>query len=132
MISLKILRNETELCKKLISSKQGEVDLDHVLSLDKKLRQLKTISNEMRAERNSASEAIGKLKKEGEDASDSIKKTRELGDDLKSIEKELHTVSKDLESCLHTIQNLQHESVPEGLDENFNVGNTCSELCFER
>ena len=86
MISLKILRNETELCKRLIASKQGEVDLDHVLSLDKKLRQLKTISNEMRAERNSASEAIGKLKKEGEDASDSIKKTRELGDDLKNIE----------------------------------------------
>ena len=121
MISLKILRNETEMCKRLIASKQGEVDLDHVLTLDKKLRQLKTISNEMRAERNSASEAIGKLKKAGEDASDSIKKTRELGDDLKNIEKELHTVSKDLESCLHTIPNLPHESVPEGLDENFNV-----------
>ena len=64
MISLKILRNETELCKRLIASKQGGVDLDHVLTLDKKLRQLKTISNEMRAERNSASEAIGKLKKQ--------------------------------------------------------------------
>ncbi len=67
MISLKILRNETEMCKRLIASKQGEVDLDHVISLDKKLRRLKTISNEMRAERNSASEAIGKLKKAGED-----------------------------------------------------------------
>ena len=121
MISLKILRNETEMCKKLIASKQGGVDLDHVLTLDKKLRQLKTISNEMRAERNSASEAIGKLKKAGEDASDSIKKTRELGDELKNIEKELHTVSKDLESYLHTVPNLPHQSVPEGLDENFNV-----------
>ena len=74
MISLKIVRNKTELCKRLIASKQDGVDLDHVLTLDKKLRQLKTISNEMRAERNSASEAIGKLKKAGEDASDSIKK----------------------------------------------------------
>ena len=81
MISLKILRNDTEMCKRLISSKQGEVDLDHVLTLDKKLRQLKTISNEMRAKRNSASEAIRKLKKVGKDASDSIIKTRELGDE---------------------------------------------------
>ena len=89
MISLKILRNETEMCKRLISSKQGEVDLDHVMTLDKKLRQLKTISNEMRAERNSASEAIGELKKAGEDASDSIKKTRELGNDLNNIEDEV-------------------------------------------
>ena len=121
MISVKILRNKTELCKRLIASKQDGVDLDHVLTLDKKLRQLKTISNKMRAERNSASEAIGKLKKAGEDASDSIKKTRELGDDLKNIEKELYTVSKDLESYLYSIPNLPHESVPEGLDENFNV-----------
>ena len=121
MISLKILRNETELCKRLIASKQDGVDLDHVLTLDKKLRQLKTISNEMRAERNSASEAIGKLKKAGEDASGSIKRTRELGDELKNIEKELHSVSKDLESYLYTIPNLPHESVPEGSDENFNV-----------
>ena len=121
MISLKILRNETEMCKRLIASKQGVVDLEHVLILDKKLRQLKTISNEMRAERNSASEAIGKLKKVGKDASDSMRKTRELGDELKNIEKELHAISKDLKSHLYTIPNLPHESVPVGLDENFNV-----------
>ena len=121
MISLKILRNNTEMCKRLIASKQSGVDLDHVITIDKKLRQLKTISNEMRAERNSASEAIGKLKKAGKDASDSIKKTRELGDELKNIEDELHKVSKDLESYLYTLPNLPHESVPLGLDENSNV-----------
>tara|TARA_A100001011_G_scaffold397938_1_gene500593 strand:- start:2647 stop:3915 length:1269 start_codon:yes stop_codon:yes gene_type:complete len=120
MISLKILRNETEMCKKLIASKQDEIDLDHVLALDKKLRQLKTTSNEMRAERNSSSESIGELKKAGEDASDSIKKTRILGDELKKIEQELHIVSKELESYLYALPNLPHESVPEGLDENFN------------
>ena len=120
MISLKILRNETEMCKKLIASKQDDIDLEHVLNLDKNLRQLKTISNEMRAERNSASESIGELKKAGEDASDSIKKTRELGVKLKKIEQELHVVSKELESCLYALPNLPHESVPVGLDEKFN------------
>ena len=120
MISLKILRNETEMCKRLIASKQDEVDLEHVLNLDKKLRQLKTISNEMRAERNSASESIGELKKAGKDASGSIKKTRELGDELKKIEQELHIVSKELESYLYALPNLPHESVPEGLNETFN------------
>ena len=120
MISLKILRNETEMCKRLIASKQDEIDLEHVLNLDKKLRQLKTISNEMRAERNSASESIGELKKAGKDASGSIKKTRELGDELKKIEQELHIVSKELESYLYALPNLPHESVPEGLNETFN------------
>ena len=120
MISLKIIRNETEMCKRLIASKQDEIDLEHVLTLDKKLRQLKTISNEMRAERNSASESIGELKKAGKDASGSIKKTRELGDELKKIEQELHIVSKELESYLYALPNLPHESVPEGLNETFN------------
>lgn len=120
MISLKKLRNETEICKILISSKENDVDIDHILELDKKLRELKTLSNEMRAKRNSASESIGELKKAGKDATDSIKKTRELGDELKKLEYELNHISKTLESHLYRIPNIPHESVPRGEDETGN------------
>ena len=117
MISLKKLRNETEICKKSILSKENDIDIDHILELDKRLRELKTISNEMRAKRNSASESIGELKKAGKDATDSIKKTRELGDELKKLEYDLNHISKTLESCLYRIPNIPHESVPRGEDE---------------
>ena len=120
MISLKKLRNDTEICKKSILSKENNIDIDHILELDKRLRELKTISNEMRAKRNSASESIGELKKAGKDATDSIKKTRELGDELKKLEYDLNHISKTLESHLYRIPNIPHESVPRGKDETGN------------
>jgi seryl-tRNA synthetase len=120
MISLKKLRNDTEICKKSILSKENDIDIDHILELDKRLRELKTISNEMRAKRNSASESIGELKKTGKDATDSIKKTRELGDELKKLEYDLNHISKTLESHLYRIPNIPHESVPRGKDETGN------------
>jgi len=120
MISLKKLRNDTEICKKSILSKENDIDIDHILELDKRLRELKTISNEMRAKRNSASESIGDLKKAGKDATDSIKKTRELGDELKKLEYDLNHISKTLESHLYRIPNIPHESVPRGKDETGN------------
>ena len=120
MISLKKLRNDTKICKKSILSKENDIDIDHILELDKRLRELKTISNEMRAKRNSASESIGDLKKAGKDATDSIKKTRELGDELKKLEYDLNHISKTLESHLYRIPNIPHESVPRGKDETGN------------
>jgi len=120
MISLKKLRNDTEICKKSILSKENDIDIDHILELDKRLRELKTISNEMRAKRNSASESIGDLKKAGKDATDSIKKTRELGDELKKLEYDLNHISKTLEFHLYRIPNIPHESVPRGKDETGN------------
>ena len=120
MISLKKLRNDTEICKKSILSKENDIDIDHILELDKRLRELKTISNEMRAKRNSASESIGELKKAGKDATDSIKKTRELGDELKKLEYDLNHISKTLEFHLYRIPNIPHESVPRGKDETGN------------
>ncbi len=64
--------------------------MDQLLLLDKTFRRLQTDVNHLRAERNSASEAIGLAKKAGQDASDAIKQTRELGDRLKEIEDRLH------------------------------------------
>ena len=120
MISLKKIRNETENCKKRLLLKQDDVDLNSILDLDEKLRKLKTVSNDMRAKRNSASEAIGNLKKAGKDVTDSINETRELGEELKKLEEELNTISKDLEEHLYRLPNLPHQSVPRGVDESGN------------
>ena len=100
--------------------KQQDIDINPILELDEKLRGLKTIANDMRAERNSASEAIGDLKKSGKDATESIKKTRELGEELKELEKELNSISVELESHLYRLPNLPHHSVPKGTDESGN------------
>ena len=85
MISLRKLRKTAKSFKEKLALKHDETNVDQILLLDEKTRELKTKSNDLRAERNSASEAIGDAKKAGHDASDAIKKTRELGDHLKEL-----------------------------------------------
>ena len=121
MISLKKLRREPEACSEKLRLKQEKVNLKTILDLDQKLRELKTISNDMRAERNSTSELIGSLKRRGKDPKNTIVKMRELGDELKLIEQDMKVVSTNLENSLYDLPNLPHDSVPDGKDESGNI-----------
>ena len=121
MISIKKLRENTDLFQKGLRSKGDSTDLNLIIALDEKLRSLKTKSSAMRAERNSASESIGVAKKSGEDASLAISKTRELGDKLKKLEEDLQKLEKQLNEILLQLPNLPHQSVPIGSSENDNV-----------
>ena len=121
MISLKKLRKEPEICSEKLRLKQEKINLKTILDLDQKLRELKTISNDMRAERNSTSELIGSLKRRGEDPKNTIVKMRVLGDELKLIEKDMKVVSTNLENSLYSLPNLPHDSVPDGEDESGNI-----------
>ena len=47
MISLKKIRKEPEVCSKKLRLKQEKISLKTILDLDQKLRELKTISNDM-------------------------------------------------------------------------------------
>ena len=121
MISLKKLRREPEACLEKLRLKQEKVNLKTILELDQKLRELKTISNDMRAERNSTSELIGSLKRRGKNPKNTIVKMRELGDELKLIEQDMKVVSTNLENSLYDLPNLPHDSVPDGKDESGNI-----------
>mgnify|MGYP001596909441 FL=1 len=121
MISIKDLRKQPELYKKMLALKSDHADVDQLLLLDKTFRRLQTDVNHLRAERNSVSEAIGLAKKAGQDASDAIKQTRELGDRLKEIEDRLHQIDEELNKVLYQIPNLPHETVPQGSNEINNV-----------
>ncbi len=121
MISIRKLRKEKEPFKNKLKLKQDNFDLDSVLILDKKLRDLKTKSSEMRYERNSASESIGKARKSGQNVQVAIEKTRKLGDHLKILEKDLNKVQKKLNKLLYQIPNLPHDSVPQGFSESDNI-----------
>ena len=121
MISIKDLRKQPELYKKMLALKSDHADVDQLLLLDKTFRSLQTEVDHLRAERNRASDAIGLAKKAGQNASDAIKQTRELGDRLKEIEDRLHLTDEELNKVLYQIPNLPHETVPQGSNEINNV-----------
>jgi seryl-tRNA synthetase len=107
--------------EKALMTKGENIDINHILSLDKSHREIQSSLDEKRAERNRASEEIGQLKKAGKDAEKMILEMRSLGEEIKSYEKKGSDLQASIQHVLLRLPNLPHESVPIGKDENDNV-----------
>ena len=121
MISLSIIRQHPDIVKDGIKKKGSTVSISEILDLDEKNRALQHEIDEMRAERNRASESIGNAKRQGENADGAIESMRQLGDTLKSLETEAGAIKTALNALLDQVPNMPHESVPTGDDDTGNV-----------
>jgi seryl-tRNA synthetase len=121
MISIKAIRENPINIKERLRSKNDNTDIDYILDLDSKVRDLKTKSNDLRSERNSASQKIATAKSAGKNSTKIINETRILGDHLKKVENELNVFKKELSKALLSIPNTPHSSVPKGKDESQNI-----------
>ena len=121
MISIKKIRERPEFIAKKLLSKNDKTDIKHLLKIDNELRNLKTRSSELRSSRNSASESIALIKKNGEDPSYAIKQTKNIGEELKDVEKELGRVENEFKYIMERIPNTPHDSVPTGENESENI-----------
>ena len=87
--------------------------------LDRVHRELLGRVEDLRAEQNRASKAIGAAPPEERPAA--IERAKQLSDDLKDLEPELEKTAASLDEAAIDLPNLPHESVPEGLSEDDNV-----------
>ncbi len=117
MLDLKFIRENPELVKAGAQKKQVTVDLDKILSLDVRRRQLVSESDSLKQRRNEASREIGQRMKAGEDPAALREEVRAVGDKIKSFDDELRQIDNDLQSLLLTVPNLPHPSVAVGTSE---------------
>ena len=128
MIDIKFLRENPEVVKQNIKNKfqMHKLELvDQVIELDNKNRELKLHGDELRAQRNSLSNQIGNLMREGKkDEAEQIKlQVTKINDELienETLEKEY---SEKVTEIMMKIPNIMHESVPIGKDDSENVEN---------
>src|SRR5882762_6870406 len=95
--------------------------LGNFRAVDEKRRQLITQSENLKAQRNRASEEIAKLKKAGQDASVQMEQTKALREQGDALEKQAGEVDLELRNILTGIPNVPHESVPVGKSAEDNV-----------
>ncbi len=113
----------------LISTKlrQRGMNPDEVLgefqAIDGRRRQVITEVENLKAQRNRASEEVAKKKKAGEDASALIEQTKAQREQIEQMEKAASSLDEQLKTLLSTIPNLPDESVPvgEGPEQNVEV-----------
>src|SRR3989338_7741393 len=113
MLDIKFIRQNLEEVKKSISDRNMSVDVDELLSLDKKRRSLIVKIEEGRAIRNKKSNT--------KPSPEEIQKMRALGDEIVSIEKELEDVEKFYLELLKKVPNMIHPDSPRGGEETYVV-----------
>jgi len=116
MHDLKFLRTHRELVENGIALKGMTVDLARFYAIEDRRLVVLFETEQLKARRNSASEAIAVRKKRGESADDDIAAMRDVGERIKVLDAELKTLEAEGEALAAWIPNLPHPSVPPGKD----------------
>ena len=121
MLDLRLIREQPEMVARALAVKGGAELVKQVVALDASRRELIRKADDLKADRNRASEAIGQAKKRGEDSSAEMARMRDVGDRIKVLDAELKQVDEQLDALAAQLPNLPHESVPPGRGEDDNV-----------
>ena len=126
MIDIKLIRENRDLVKENIKKKFQDEKLplvDEVYELDKRYRELKVKADNDRKERNSISDNIGALMREGkkEEGLKLKDKVVLINKELESIEVEEVELEEKIKNIMYKIPNIIDASVPIGKDDSQNV-----------
>ncbi|MCC6236833.1 MAG: serine--tRNA ligase [Dehalococcoidia bacterium] len=116
MLSIQTLRERTEDVRRALQQRHTEAPLDRILELDAYRRALLQDVEAMRAERNTASKAIGGAR-DPEERQRLIEAQRAVGGRLDELEGRLREFEAELDALLLQVPNLPHPDVPVGLEE---------------
>ena len=122
MLDPNLLRQQPEeLAERLRATRGYALDPAALQALEAERKQIQVRTQELQAQRNSRSKAIGQAKAKGEDVAPLLAEVAGLGDELKASEARLQAIQAELEAIALGIPNLPHASVPAGTDESGNV-----------
>ncbi|MBI5194402.1 MAG: serine--tRNA ligase [Nitrospirae bacterium] len=120
MLNIELVRKDLKLVEDGLKKRGDKSDLTALLNLDEKRRIILKKIEELRFQRNKASEEIGRLKREGKSFEEILSQMKGVSEEIKKLEEEITIVENEEKEILLTVPNLSHESVPEGRDEKAN------------
>lgn len=120
MLDMKFVRDNPELVIEAVKKRNGELNLDEFLALDKERREVTQSAEALKMERNSASKEIGMMKKNGENADEKMAEVRAIGDKISAMDERLREVEQRLKEILLTIPNIPADDVPLGKSDEDN------------
>jgi seryl-tRNA synthetase len=121
VLDIKVLRDQPDAVERALAQKGGADLVKPILALDTDRRRLIKETEDLKALRNRASEAIGQAKRKGEDASAEMAKMRDVADRVKVLDAELKALDARVDDLLAQVPNLPHPSVPPGTTDADNV-----------
>ncbi len=112
MLDIKFIRENKDIVKAGAKKKHIDVDIDRLIELDDKRRELQLQLDEKRTEQNKASEMIPKAAPE--ERQTIIARMTEVKETMKLIEESLAEVLKDWRNLMVRVPNVPDMTVPDG------------------
>ena len=117
MLDIKEIRENPELTRQRVETKNVKIDIDALLALDDRRKNLGKETDDMKFRRNTASQTISFKKRNKEDASAEIADMQVLGAKIKENDVELASIQQDLKTKLLAIPNYPSQDTPVGKSE---------------
>ncbi|QLF91815.1 serine--tRNA ligase [Pseudomonas sp. ABC1] len=121
MLDSKLLRSQLQDVAARLATRGYTLDVARIEALEAQRKTVQSRTEQLQAERNARSKAIGKAKQQGEDIAPLLAEVDRMGADLESGKRELEAIQTELDQLLLNIPNLPDASVPVGADEEQNV-----------
>ncbi|MEQ8660247.1 MAG: serine--tRNA ligase, partial [Gammaproteobacteria bacterium] len=121
MLDPQLLRNDPERVATALARRGFALDLTTLERLERARKSLQSETEDLQAERNRRSKAIGAAKARGEDIAPERRAVAELGEQLKANQERLEAVQAELEVFSLDLPNLPDADVPDGAGEQDNV-----------
>ncbi len=119
MVDLKFIRENAALVKEGARKKRIGVDIDGLLALDARAREIRVRLDHLRAERNRGSEQVPKL--QGEEKQKAIAQMKEVSNEIKALEPEHKDLEDQISALLLTVPAPPGDDVPMGATDADNV-----------
>jgi seryl-tRNA synthetase len=120
MLDVKFVRENIPAVEEALRRRRSSARLEGFVEHDRNRRSLLSSVEALRAERNAASEEIGRLRREKKDASGLMEKMKEVAARIKEMEAGLPGLESRMEEVLLSIPNIPDPSVPDGSGEEDN------------
>jgi seryl-tRNA synthetase len=114
MHDLSYFREHLDVFADMAKKRCMTLDLDGFRALDKERRELITATEQLKAQRNKASDEIARLKKEKQNADTLIAEMKQVSERIKQSDERIAALDAKQRELLLTIPNVPHPSVPVG------------------
>ncbi|MCM2314198.1 MAG: serine--tRNA ligase [Thermoanaerobaculia bacterium] len=120
MLSRDYLRESTDAYRQALKNRGASVDLERFLEIDAERRRVIVEVEQLKNQKNIASQDIATLKKSKQDATSQIDAMKELGERIKTLDARQAEIEEELHALEMIFPNAPDASVPVGPNESAN------------
>lgn len=122
MLDIRVIKENPDRVKAALArrNKDYSAEIDRILALDAKRRDMIGKTEALKAEQNAVSRKIPQMKKAGEDTTAIFAEMKKIADTVKELDGELREIDEELTATILPLPNIPNDKIPDGKDSDDN------------